>query len=74
MIRHCGYPQCEALTSGYCPRCDGGFPPIVVPPILHGQTLPGCICPPTSEQTCGNPMCPRKSPTPAEKAGTKGIV
>lgn len=21
----------------------------------------GCICPPTSEQTCGNPICPRKS-------------
>ena len=20
----------------------------------------GCICPPTSEQTCMNPMCPRK--------------
>lgn len=20
----------------------------------------GCICPPTSEQTCGNPLCPRK--------------
>ncbi len=20
----------------------------------------GCICPPTSEQTCENPMCPRK--------------
>ena len=20
----------------------------------------GCICPPTSEQTCGNPICPRK--------------
>lgn len=21
---------------------------------------PGCICPPTSEQTCQNPLCPRK--------------
>ena len=20
----------------------------------------GCICPPTSEQTCQNPICPRK--------------
>jgi hypothetical protein len=20
----------------------------------------GCICPPTSEQTCMNPLCPRK--------------
>lgn len=22
----------------------------------------GCICPPTSEQTCENPTCPRKNP------------
>lgn len=22
----------------------------------------GCICPPTSEQTCQSPMCPRKNP------------
>ena len=22
----------------------------------------GCICPPTSEQTCQNPSCPRKAP------------
>ena len=21
---------------------------------------PGCICPPTSEKTCGNQLCPRK--------------
>jgi len=24
----------------------------------------GCICPPTSEQTCQNPRCPRKPPQP----------
>lgn len=23
----------------------------------------GCICPPTSEQTCMNPLCPRRRPT-----------
>lgn len=22
----------------------------------------GCICPPTSEQTCQGPMCPRRAP------------
>ncbi len=22
----------------------------------------GCVCPPTSEQTCASPMCPRKAP------------
>lgn len=24
----------------------------------------GCVCPPTSEQTCRNPNCPRKPPAP----------
>ena len=24
------------------------------------QQSMGCICPPTSEQTCMNPLCPRK--------------
>lgn len=24
----------------------------------------GCVCPPTSEQTCQNPNCPRKPPAP----------
>lgn len=28
-------------------------------PIIHLHQ-PGCICPPTSEQTCGTQMCPRK--------------
>lgn len=22
----------------------------------------GCVCPPTSEQTCQSPLCPRKNP------------
>lgn len=26
-------------------------------PVFHP---PGCICPPTSEQTCQAPMCPRR--------------
>lgn len=26
------------------------------------QTPQGCICPPTSEQTCQSPTCPRKNP------------
>lgn len=30
----------------------------VVPPPMP-QPM-GCICPPTSEQTCMNPLCPRK--------------
>jgi len=30
----------------------------------------GCICPPTSEQTCQNPTCPRKLMTIKVRAGT----
>ena len=32
----------------------------------------GCICPPTSEQTCQNQLCPRKAlptPFPADRRG-----
>jgi len=30
--------------------------------IVFNNTQPmGCICPPTSEQTCQNPQCPRKN-------------
>jgi len=28
--------------------------------VRHQQSM-GCICPPTSEQTCMNPLCPRKN-------------
>lgn len=49
-------------TGNPCPIC---FPQYVSPPntwptgpaIL--QQPQGCICPPTSEQTCKNPTCPR---------------
>lgn len=30
----------------------------------------GCICPPTSEQTCGNPVCPRRAPGMVYRAPT----
>lgn len=32
--------------------------PLVIPPVPKG-----CVCPPTSEQTCQNPQCGRK-PSP----------
>lgn len=41
-----------APPAGYIPMWSSG--PTYVPQ--------GCICPPTSEQTCQNPMCPRKGP------------
>jgi hypothetical protein len=44
---------CGAVVDserGPCPYC--------VPPT---QVVRGCICPPTSEQTCQSPTCPRKT-------------
>jgi hypothetical protein len=56
-----------------CPACDCGYPPhvgnpgrvkddLAVPVFL--TPMQGCICPPTSEQTCRNPMCPRGGALP----------
>lgn len=59
------------MATGEPPRCwccgDYHFGnQYCVPPITPIQpTQPivaGCICPPTSEKTCENPMCPRKNP------------
>jgi len=36
-------------------------------PSLHQQ---GCICPPTSEQTCMNPACPRRGYSAQITTGT----
>jgi hypothetical protein len=45
-------------TRWPCPICNPGYPqPFVVQPVTPPM---GCICPPTSEKTCENPMCPRK--------------
>ena len=39
----------------------------------HGKPVQqGCICPPTSERTCQNQLCPRKAlptPFPADARG-----
>lgn len=43
-----------------CPLGLQPWPPVYWPPL---PTPPmGCICPPTSEQTCENPVCPRRNP------------
>jgi hypothetical protein len=50
----------------YCANLDCSHCPAYVPPswpIPHptqSTLVMGCICPPTSEQTCMNPVCPRK--------------
>jgi hypothetical protein len=35
-------------------------PPVTVPSIPVTPAPRGCVCPPTSEQTCQSPVCPRK--------------
>lgn len=46
--------RCEhGLPTGYCTLCGSrNRGSITFAP-------QGCICPPTSEQTCKNPTCPR---------------
>jgi hypothetical protein len=59
-MHQCARPECQT-TAGCAHRGPLGemchFP----------QTVPhqmGCICPPTSEQTCRNPFCPRGGSMP----------
>lgn len=53
----CAYTDCPNNTFN---RPNWQSPPVVTP-LMPPQPM-GCICPPTSEQTCGNPMCPRRAP------------
>jgi hypothetical protein len=54
----CSIPGCQMNSGGRCRLCGLG----VAGPILQPQYTPGCICPPTSEKTCENPICPRQNP------------
>lgn len=66
MTYYCGKTPCGMTTGGSCgdPNCPNvnraGWPPMPPAPIYPAPV--GCICPPTSEQTCGNPVCPRRHP------------
>ena len=59
---YCG-PCGNYLCTMYgCQRTAPCYQPTTVAP--NYTPLPhGCICPPTSEQTCQNPVCPRKART-----------
>lgn len=48
----CSRPECQTSAGCVCNQNrTAGWPPPM-----------GCICPPTSEQTCRNPLCPRRNP------------
>lgn len=61
-----GVCGCSMPRPGGCPACNPNFHKYEYPsyslPAVPVHTPMGCICPPTSEQTCGNPTCPRRAP------------
>jgi hypothetical protein len=59
----CHSHPCQCHAAPY-PWQQASYP-ISLPP----APPMGCICPPTSEQTCQNPVCPRKGP-PTTASGT----
>jgi hypothetical protein len=60
-------------TQYPCPHCSTGY--YLAPPQSLIHTPPqGCICPPTSEQTCLNPHCPRGATPPLTFSSTSMIV
>lgn len=68
----CSTYPCRRTAAG-CPLCDPQPAPLYTIPPGPAFHPPGCICPPTSEKTCENPICPRKglkvSFGPASSAG-----
>lgn len=64
MSCNCGNPR-----PGGCTACNPGYtlPPS---PVFYPNPPRGCICPPTSEQTCQSPTCPRRN-LPAASAADK---
>ena len=69
----CTRVPCFMDSAGYCSSCNprpfyapnpDPFRPGAVPIPMGQPTSPphGCICPPTSEQTCEGPLCPRRNP------------
>jgi hypothetical protein len=59
MIENCG-PCGNVLCSQYGCMKQRYSQPSFAP--VFSAPPQGCICPPTSEQTCQNPRCPRQPP------------
>lgn len=68
----CGREPCLMSTAGTCNAigcpnsCNPAGPAMVTWPRPYSPPAPvfypvqaGCICPPTSEKTCGNPSLPK---------------
>jgi hypothetical protein len=60
----CSRSQCSRTSAGECFSYDCQFGAASLPqPVIHMAQPFGCICPPTSEQTCLNQICPRGGAT-----------
>lgn len=64
----CSSPACRLYG------CQNYRHPTWIPnPVFALPTsAPGCICPPTSEQTCQNPVCPREAYSAVSVAEAEG--
>lgn len=63
----CGKYPCSGTTAGCSDQtCINYRNPMMFSVPIGGTPYQppqmGCICPPTSEQTCEGPLCPRKPP------------
>ncbi len=57
-------------SFGDCPNSvKPPSPNLMAPYAVPAQVTQGCICPPTSEKTCENPICPRQNPLKKLGAG-----
>ena len=56
----CNNVMCSQYGCQKQREIDRTFQPEINKPIFQQKIFIGCICPPTSEQTCMNPACPRK--------------
>lgn len=70
---NCG-DEIDLRTVNHADTCRGKPRDVLFapPPPPRGKPvyLPmGCICPPTSEATCANPLCPRKNPMAQGESG-----
>lgn len=61
-------PVCRQFNC-QCGTAPQPWPPYYPPVYSYPM---GCVCPPTSEKTCGNPMCPRKAPKVSATGATSG--
>ena len=69
---HCGAWPCP-ICHPNVHRQMGGFPLPYYPVTVLPSAPVGCVCPPTSENTCRNDNCPRRSTSEKWAAANRGL-